>query len=421
MKKLFILLLLSGSIYAQSAFEKHFEDKTMRFDYYDYGNKDNEEITIDEIIEEPIWGGSKVNLVDQFDYGYYMLKVFDEATDKLIYSRGYSTLFQEWQVTEEAKHIYRTYPGSVVFPYPKNKVRIEIHRRDKMNIFQKIFQYDINPANYFILKERRYECENIKFHYSGKPSEKLDILLIPEGYTSEEADSFYQDCQLFSKYLFEYEPFKENESNINIWGVAAYSKDSGVDIPGEGVWKKTLLNSSYYTFDSERYVMTIDFQKVRDVASNAPYDQIYILVNSDKYGGGAIYNFYSMTAVKNGSAKQVFIHELGHGLAGLGDEYGDDPTYQNLYPEGVEPWEVNLTTLSDFESKWENLMDEETPIPTPPTEEYKNKIGVFEGGGYVGEGVYRPTFDSIMRAFTSNEFNLVSKIALDKVIKFYSE
>jgi len=421
MKKLFVLLLLSGVVYAQSGFEKYFENKTMRFDYYHYGNSETEKITLDEIIEEPIWGGSKVNLVDAFDFGYYMLKVFDLDSDELIYSRGYSTLFQEWQVTEEAKHIYRTYPGSVVFPYPKGKVRVEIHRRDRMNDFQKIFQHEVDPKNYFILKERKYECDNFKVHYAGIPSEKLDILLIPEGYTADEAESFKKDCELFSKYLFEYEPFKENINNINIWGVSAYSEESGVDIPGERVWKKTLLNGNYYTFNSERYVMTIDFQKVRDVASNAPYDQIYILVNSDKYGGGAIYNFYSMTAVKNVKAKQVFIHELGHGLAGLGDEYGDDPTYQNLYPEGVEPWEVNLTTMSDFDSKWKDLVDEDTPIPTPPTEEYKDKIGVFEGGGYVGKGVFRPTYDSIMRAFTSNEFNLVSKRALQDIIKFYSE
>ena len=201
-----------------------------------------------------------------------------------------------------------------------------------MTIFEKKFEHIIDPADYFIRKERKMVFDNFKVHYSGDASEKLDILLLPEGYSKEEADSFKTDCKIFADFLFEYSPFKEDKDKINVWGVDAASKDSGVDIPGEGIWKNTLMNSNYYTFDSERYLMTVDFQLVRDIAANAPYDQIYILANSDKYGGGAIYNFYSLTAVKNVRAKQVFIHELGHGLAGLADEYGYDNTYQEMYP-----------------------------------------------------------------------------------------
>lgn len=422
MKKfLFLFVFTFISVNAQVDFNDYFLDKTLRLDFYHYGNSNTETFTFDELIEEPYWGGSKVNLVDTFNYGYYMMKVYDDSTNQLIYSRGFSTLFQEWQTTEEAKHIYRTYPGSVVFPYPKAKVKVEIYRRDKMNVFQKKFEYVVDPESYFIKKERKMVFDNFKVHYAGDPSQKLDIVLIPEGYTKEEMDDFKKECKIFADFLFEYSPFKENEDNINVWGIEGFSKDSGVDIPGEHVWKNTLLNSNYYTFDSERYLMTVDFQSVRDVAANAPYDQIYILANSDKYGGGAIYNFYSLTAVKNVKAKQVFIHELGHGLAGLADEYGYDDTYQDMYPEGVEPWEVNITTLVDFDSKWKSLVDKDTPIPTPQDSAYYGKLGAFEGAGYVGKGVYRPTYNSIMRAFDSNEFNIVCKEALDKVIKFYAE
>jgi len=421
MKYLALFLTAFTCITAQVNFDDYFFEKTLRLDFYHYGNCENETINFNELIEEPYWGGSKKNLVDVFNYGYYMLKVFDNASNKLIYSRGFSTLFQEWQTTKEAKEIYRAYPGSVVMPYPKVQIRVEIHRRDRENVFRQKFEYVVDPQNYFIKKERKHEFENFQVHFSGDASEKLDIILLPEGYTLEEADIFKKDCEIFADFLFEYSPFKENKNNINIWGVEAYSKNSGVDIPGENVWKNTVMNSSYYTFDSERYLMTVDFQTVRDVASNAPYDQIYILANSDKYGGGAIYNFYSLTAVKNVRAKQVFIHELGHGLAGLADEYGYDDTYQDMYPAGIEPWEPNITTLVDFESKWENLVDESVPIPTPQDSAYYNMIGAFEGAGYVAKGVYRPTFNSIMREFSSNEFNIVCNEVLDKVIKFYAE
>ncbi len=420
--KYFILLLITlSSITAQTNYEKYFLDKTLRMDYYHYGNYETERISLDELIEEPYWGGSQKNLVDTFNYGNYFLKVYDVSSNELIYSRGYSTLYQEWQTTIEAQIYFRTFPGSVVSPFPKLPVRVEIDRRDKQNVFQNIFEYMIDPTNYFIRKEQKRICDSFKVHYTGEPNTKLDIVLVPEGYTKEEIDQFKKDCKQFSDYLFEYSPFKENESNINIWGIETYSVDSGVDIPAQNIWKNSLLNSNYYTFDSERYLMTIDFQIVRDVASNAPYDQIYILANSDKYGGGAIYNFYSLTAVKNVRAKQVFIHELGHGLAGLGDEYGYDNTYINAYPPGVEPWEANLTTLVNFEGKWKNFVDVSSPIPTPIDSMYRDKLGAFEGGGYIAKGVYRPTYNSIMRDFSSNEFNIVCKEALDKVIKFYSE
>jgi hypothetical protein len=167
--------------------------------------------------------------------------------------------------------------------------------------------------------------------------------------------------------------------------------------------------------------MTTDYKRIKDIASNAPYDQIYIIVNTDKYGGGSIYNLYNVTAAYNKASKQVFIHEFGHGLAGLADEYGSDDTYEEFYPLDVEPWEVNVTTLVDFDNKWKNLIKPDTPIPTPPEEKYKDEIGVFEGAGYVNKGVYRSTLNSIMNSFTSNEFNVVCKNEIEKIIKFYSK
>lgn len=422
MKKLFfIFMMFCITLSAQIKFDDYFTDKTLRLDFYHTGDRQTEKISFDKLIQEGIWSGSKKNLLDNINFGYYMIKVFDLESNKEIYSRGFSTLYQEWQTTEESKTTVRSMPGSVVMPFPKNKVRVEIHRRDRKNNFGKLFEYVVDPKSYFIITERLKPFESFKVHYSGDPSIKLDIVIIPEGYTKEEMEKFKKDCERFTGYLFEYSPFKENKEKINIWGVAAPSPESGTDIPGKNIWKQTILNSRFYTFDSERYLMTTDYFSVKDVAANAPYDQIYILVNTEKYGGGSIYNFYSMTSAYDKKANQIFVHELGHGLAALADEYAYDSTYQDMYPPEVEPWESNLTTLVNFDSKWKKLVEPSTPIPTPNDDKYKNKIGAFEGGGYVAKGVYRSTSNSIMNSFTSNEFNQVCKETLQRIINFYSE
>ncbi|MEW6194831.1 MAG: M64 family metallopeptidase [Bacteroidota bacterium] len=422
MKKILFFLLISFSfVYPQIKFDDYFMGKTLRLDFYHTGDKNSETISFDKLIEEPVWGGTKKNIIDQFGYGNYMLKVFDESTNTLIYSRGFSTLFQEWQSTEEARYTLRTFSGSVVMPFPKNKIRVEILKRDRRNNFEKKFEYMVNPDNYFIIQEQAKVYPKFEVVNSSDPSTKLDIVIIPEGYTKDEMLKFKDDCKRFAGYLFEYSPFKENADKINIWGVEAPSLESGTDIPGKDVWVKTILNSRFYTFDSERYLMTLDYHAIRDYAANAPNDQIYVLVNTSKYGGGAVYNYYNVAAADNQLSKQVFVHEFGHGLAGLADEYGDDPTYQDYYPLDVEPWEPNITTLVNFESKWKNLVDETTPIPTNDEEKFKDKIGAFEGAGYVPKGVYRPTHNSLMRAFSSNEFNKVCEEVIEKIINSYTE
>ena len=95
-------------------------------------------------------------------------------------------------------------------------------------------------------------------------------------------------------YLFTIEPYNRNRNKFNIRAVFSVSEDSGTDNPGLHEWKNTILNSNFYTFYSERYLTTADYWKVRDIAAEVPYDQIVVLVNTDKYGGGGLYNHYTM-------------------------------------------------------------------------------------------------------------------------------
>lgn len=423
MKKLMTsIVLVLVTIAAQAQYEKYFENRTLRMDYIHAGDSSHEEFYFKELIAEPYWGGSRKNLVDTTFYGNYYLNVYDQASGELIYSRGYTTLFWEWMATAEADTMNFSACESVVMPYPKQDIRLEICHRDKNGRFEPVFEKVVDVDSYFIRKERRMEYPSYDVLYSGDPARKIDIVLLPEGYTEDEMDQFREDCRQFAEGLFTFSPYKENRSKFNIRAVLAPSEESGSDMPAENMWRKTILNSSFYTFGSERYVMSFDNQSIRDLASNVPYDFIYILVNTQKYGGGAIYNHYGISVAGNEKKAKIYVHEFGHLFLGLGDEYVGTTSYDDMFDTSIEPWEANLTTLVNFNGKWEDMIEKGTPVPTPSDKKkYNDKVGVFEGGGYAKEGVYRPMVDCMMNTFKGDTFCPVCTRAILHQIAFYTE
>ena len=420
MKYLFcFLILLLIAEKSDAGFGSLFEDKTLRLDYFHCGNSEVEKYYFDKLIQEPFWGGSKNQLTDDLKYGNHFLEVRTETEGELIYSRGFCTLFDEWQTTPEAKTTDVCYPESVMMPFPKEKVVVSISTRTKNGGFEKKFEYMVDPQSYFINKERE-RLPVFDVVHSGDPANKVDIVLLPEGYTDKQKDLFIVDCKNFAAHFFDYSPYSENKDKFNLRGVWAPSEDEGPDIPGANIWNKTRLNGSYYTFDSERYLMIKDFQRVRDVAGNAPYDYIYILANTDKYGGGAIYNFYGISAAHHvNETGKIYIHEFGHLFAGLGDEYVGGVEYSEFYPNNVEPWEPNLTTLVNFDQKWKSMLPEGTEIPTKAIAANKEKLGVYEGGGYVSKGVYRPCINCLMNNLhTIDVFCPVCSKSIQEMIDF---
>lgn len=417
----FLFVVVCTFAYGQQLkFDDYFFNKTMRLDYTHAGNADTSAIYFEQIKEEPFWGGSKKNLIDTFGFGDYMLSVYDSATSKLIYSRGYSTLFWEWRGTAEAKKINRSYYENVVFPYPKKSVRVEIAERQRNGVFKLHYSLDVDPTSYFIVRGNQFNFPVEKMHYSGNANEKLDVVILPEGYTADQMDKFRKDSKRFVEYFFGVSPFKENKDLVNFWAVMAPSAEEGTDIPGERSWKNTRFNTHFYTFNSERYLTTRDMATVRDAAALAPYDQIYILVNSTKYGGGGIYNYYNLCVSDHMYSKEVFTHEFGHAFVALADEYAyADTPAEELYDLSVEPWQVNITTLVDFKTKWKDLVKKKTPLPTP--DHMVSKIGAFEGGGYTKTKVYRPMYDCKMRSNSLDDFCPVCHRAVLKMLKFYAE
>ena len=421
-KAIFILFLIPFLTFAQIDYNQYFKNTSMRFDFLLAGNHNEAEVFPVQIKQEPFWAGNKKNTIDPLDYGTYRFRIFDKETEKLIFSKGFCTLFQEWQTTSEAKTVGKTFYQAAIFPFPKKEINLSIEARNRDGIFEIIYHTEINPSNYFILEEQPEPFEIRTILENGKPEKHVDLVILSEGYTKPEMNRFFDDAKRVSNYLFEEEPFKSEKNKFNIKAVFASSAESGTDIPGEKVYKNTRFNSSFYTFDLPRYLSTTDMQTVYDVAASVPYDQVYLLVNSEKYGGGGFYNFVSVCTASNELTKEVFIHEFGHGFAGLGDEYYNSAVaYNDFYNLEIEPWEPNLTTLVNFETKWAEQVDKTTPIPTPRNLKYETKVGVYEGGGYTSKGIYSPYIDCRMKSNEANGFCPVCSKAIKRVISIYTE
>jgi hypothetical protein len=422
LKILIIILILPTFSFSQVDFNKYFNTESLRFDFLLGGNNNEVKVYPEQIKQEPYWAGSKTNLLDPFNYGTYRFRIFDLQSDSLLFSKGSSTLFQEWQTTAEAKTMDKTFYQAVIFPFPKREVRLEIDARQWEGGFKTIYETEINPKDYFIISEIPTPFKTVEILQNGKPEKKVDLVILAEGYTNSEMKKFIEDAKRVTSYLFDEEPFQSEKENFNVKAVLTPSIESGTDVPGENIYKNTCFNSNFYTFNSPRYLTTSDMKTIYDAAAVVPYDHIYVLVNTERYGGGGFYNFVSVCSSDNQLTKEVFVHEFGHGLAGLGDEYyNSSVAYEDFYNLKIEPWEPNLTTLADFDSKWKHMVADSVSIPTPRDVKYSNTVGVFEGGGYLSKGIYSPFIDCRMKTNTAKGFCPVCEEAIVKVIRYYSE
>jgi hypothetical protein len=416
----FILFVWSVTGLGQTNFDTYFYDKVLRFDFMLAGNNLETHVYPVGFKEEPYWAGSVTQLTNPFNYGNFKYEVFDESSGNLIYSKGFCTLFQEWQTTAEAKKVNRSFYEVLTMPYPKKKIRIVISKRERDGSFISLYETKIDPYDYFIRKEKPANVALSKIYDGGDPHTCVDLAFIAEGYTADEMPKFRDDVKKMADALFAESPFSDYKNKFNIWAVEAISQESGTDVPGENIYVNTALNSSFYTFDLDRYLTTQDMKSVNDYAATVPHDHIVVLINSNRYGGGGVYNYYTGTTAGNSLSKKVFIHELGHGFAGLADEYyTSEVAYDEFYPLNVEPWEPNITTLVNFGSKWKSMIAKDIPLPTPPEEKYSNVTGLFEGAGYSAKGIYRAQLDCRMKSNGVKGYCSVCRDAVKKMIEFY--
>ena len=414
-----IMILLGLKVNGQIEYNKYFTDNQLRIDYYLFGNSDTVSYALDKLVKEPKWGGPRAQLIDDMNYGMYFVEVTLPDSDVVLYSHGYCLIFGEWQTTDEATKISKGFHESVVIPFPKEPVEVTFYAKNDRLELNEQMKIIVDPNDYFIKPAPKllYAVYNV---YGDYPVENaVDIVLLPDGYTEQEMGKFVQDCQFFVKSLFSYAPYNRYQDRFNIRAVMVPSQDSDITMPGDKLYRNTALSCSFWTFDSERYCMTYDNETMKTLAGQVPYDQIYILANTKKYGGGGIFNSYCVSTTGNSYSSDVIIHEFGHGFAGLADEYAYEGT--DNYCLEVEPWEPNITTLVEFDSKWKDIIGKKTPIPTPVDKKYENTVGVYEGAGYQMHGIYRPMIDCLMRTFEGDKFCPVCERAIERMILHYTE
>jgi hypothetical protein len=343
----------------------------MRLDYYHTGDATSEVFSVDRVVIEPLpWPGHPSQAIDSSNLGKYLFEVRDAKTKQLLYSRGFASIYGEWETTDEAKTIKRTFQESLRFPAPTAPVSIVLKKRDAKNVFQDIWTTTIDPADQFVDRSKPVApAPLITIQKTGEPEDRVDFLILGDGYTAAEAKKFEADARRLTDTLFATSPFKENRRSFNVWALCPPAAESGISRPSTGIYRDSPLGATYDAFGSERYVLTFDNRALRRTAQFAPYEFIEVLVNGRTYGGGGIFNLYSTVASDNAFANYVFVHEFGHHFAGLADEYYTSSVAYTPSADRVEPWEPNVTALLDVSTlKWRNLASpfaNVTPIPTP--------------------------------------------------------
>ena len=395
------LAALMSSVSAQPAaqqiipviFDDYFTDKALRLEFFQCGNSSEVSLTLHEMFEEPMWPENPAGLISPFSYGRFQLRVFDAETGRMICSKGFDTMYAEYATTEPArKGIKRVFEFVVRCPFPKKPIRVAIERRDAKDYLAAVFETTIDPADYHIRRETiPPQDQTFDLRNTGPPAERVDVVFLAEGYTSDEFEKLRADVQRMTEFMFSQAPYKDLNDRFNIRGVFRPSAEQGTDEPRQRSFRSTVLNSTYNIFETDRYLLLEDNHAMHRMAAQVPYDTIVVLVNTQRYGGGSICLDYCTSSVDHVTSPLVFLHEFGHSFAYLADEYIGNVAYSELYPEGIEPTEPNITReIHRDRIKWKSHLTPDVALPTPDLQESKRLVGAFEGGGYLSKGMYRP-------------------------------
>jgi len=460
--------LVPGLIFALFSISAIGAPLTLRIDYFHTGNFETEIFSMEQVILEPLpFPGNTNRPVDHTVRGKYLFEIIDPDSKTVLWSRSFSSIYGEWETTAEARDMHRTFHESLRFPRPQKPFEVVLKKRGPQNEFAEIWRIGIDPDDYLVHQESAaYADQVVPIVINGDPTHKVDLLILGDGYTAAEHETFIAKAAQLTEVLFSTSPFKERRSDFNVWAIAPATAISGVSRPSTHTYRDTPLAVTYDAFRSERYVLTTDNKSMRRIASSAPYDFVEIITNTDVYGGGGIYALYATVAANSEWANYVFVHEFGHHFAGLADEYYTSAVAYEAPETLIEPYEPNVTALLDPDKlKWREWVDSDTPVPTPwPKEafdkhslaiqevrtqmrkddvpesemnalfqsnqetvelmfskaDYKNSVGAFEGANYQSTGMYRSELNCLMFTRTTR-FCKVCSNALEQVIDGYSK
>ncbi len=462
------LSLITLALPASAEFSDWFTGQTLRVDYVHTGISTEEHFALERLRIEGEWPGSREQLLDETNRGKYLVELVDRARNRMLYSRGFASIYGEWETTGEARRgFWRAIPEAVRIPEPKGPAQLRLRKRQSDQTFREVWTLPIDPGSRFVDRAAAAPSDVIDIHIGGTPATKVDLVILGDGYLASQRSKFEADAKRAADALFAEQPFKRRRADFNVRAVFTAADQEGVSRPRSGIFRESPLAARYNSFDSERYVLTLDDRRWRDAAAAVPYEFTLILVNERKYGGGGIFGLYSTAAADSGFADYLVVHEFGHHFAGLGDEYYTSPVaYEEFTAARTEPWEPNITALLDPDRlKWATFMQGQTPLPTPwekesyevasrasqakraelrasgaaeevleelfrneqkkftqslGAERFAGRVGAFEGAHYEAQGFYRPSVDCVM--FTRNEvgFCPVCSAAVEEIIDLYA-
>lgn len=421
-----LLALLLGTLsLAAQQFDTYFDNRTLRTDLIFAGNAEEQHITLRALHSWEGWSGRRHNLDEVPLRGDGELSLTDMASGQVIYRTTFSSLFQEWLAMEEAGRVSKAFEFTILAPQPLQPALLKVVLYNPAQEVAAQWQMELNPNDILIHNFDNKPHTPYATLHRGNHQELIDVAIVAEGYTAEEMDIFRRDAEATIEALFSHEPFGSMRERFHFVAVESVSPDSGVSIPRKGEWKDSAIGSNFDTFYSERYLTTGEIFAMSDLLAGLPYEHIIVLANTDTYGGGGIYNSYTLTTAHHPLFAPVVVHEFGHSFGGLADEYFYDTPDISSNPLTAtnEPWQQNITNLVDLASKWGDMLPEGTAIPTEPTKQAEENytVGVYEGANYMTKGAFRPAVVCRMRNNTATQFCPVCQRALERMIRFYTE
>ena len=423
--KLCLLLLVTTLLFINCQaqdFKKYFRDETLRIDYTLTGNVASQGIALDGMSRMPGWYGKRAHMTEVPVRGAAEVTMQLASTGEIIYRQAFSTLFQEWLDLPDAQRQPKSFECVQLLPMPRDSVVVRVTLFNPRHEPCATIEHGVNPNDYTLRRIGEKAPSYVVLNEPADPALAINIAFVAEGYTQEQMNDYLADCRNGVEGLFSYEPFKSLRNRFRVIAVCTPSHDSGPSIPSEGIWHETTLGSSFDTFGMDRYLTTLRMKRMHDLLAGTPYEHIIVMVNTDKYGGGGIYNSMNLLMTKHKKFIEVLVHEFGHSFAGLADEYAYEGEEMNDFPRDVEPWAPNITTLTDFDAKWKDMLPEKLALEIGHTTDDNldtATLGLYEGAGCCLKGVYRPCPNCMMRTLKVPIFCPVCRRAITQVINWY--
>lgn len=373
-------------------------------------------------------------------------------------SRGYSALFEEWQSTVAADPQPREgrFAESHVVPWLRDGL-LRFERRLAGDDFRSLFELRL-PAADAPLPEVP-PCPGRRLHEMGPagPGEPaaVRLLLVSEGYDAGEEAAFLAAAHRARDVLLATDPFQAFADRLCLTALFVPSPSSGMPAtPAEAAC--TAFGSSYGTLGMARYAVATDLHALGRATEGLAHAGVVVLAQSSVYGGSGIFNCNCLVAAEMDDADFGYVlpHELGHSLAGLGDEYfGKQVTYDTSGADAWQPWEPNVSPLdAQGRVKWSARVAPSVPVPTPwqhaeylrlmgiplqpstdpaarpvaevreqvaallAAEPWAGQLGVFEGARYLARGLYRPEADCRMFTRGATRFCTICRETMSAVL-----